>query len=368
MGADCLYDVLHVEKHASLEDIKKSYRRLALLWHPDKNSDPAAPETFRRVSEAYHVLSDADRRQEYDLYGIEDSGEAVPADQIFRSFFDGLADSGFFVFDETIVHELFQGPEIQVAMSALKDLPISENIFNSIDSLTKGSKIAPLVDKFKSAVASGSAPPPKSTDICLCLTVGLEEIYNRKLKKVVLRVLRQVDGQTVESEVPFVLPLYDDTVVFKNSADHLSGEPVTTAGDVRISIECRPHPIFKRFKRHHLVLSKRISVYELVHGCTFFVKDFTGQMLKLSSGRSLDSHRVQVIHGAGLPRSRNSESRGNLYIRYVLHDFDSQKLRELCPPVCDEPGFTYVCDDNYRRPCMVPSDDTTARHINETVE
>lgn len=64
------YEVLNVSRSASLEEIKKAYRRLAMQYHPDKNSgNKAAEERFKEISEAYEVLSDHDKRQCYDQFG-----------------------------------------------------------------------------------------------------------------------------------------------------------------------------------------------------------------------------------------------------------------------------------------------------------
>lgn len=64
------YDILGVTREASAAEIKKSYRRLAMEFHPDRNQgDPAAEEKFKEASEAYDVLSSAEKRQAYDAYG-----------------------------------------------------------------------------------------------------------------------------------------------------------------------------------------------------------------------------------------------------------------------------------------------------------
>ena len=69
------YDTLGVKKGASDEEIKKSYRKLARKWHPDANAgDPQAEERFKEIQEAYSVLSDADKRRQYDAGGMRGGG------------------------------------------------------------------------------------------------------------------------------------------------------------------------------------------------------------------------------------------------------------------------------------------------------
>lgn len=82
MGVD-YYNILKVNRNASDEDLKKAYRRLALIWHPDKNhtsNKQEAEAKFKSISEAYDVLSDPQKRQIYDLYGEEalKSGQVPP--------------------------------------------------------------------------------------------------------------------------------------------------------------------------------------------------------------------------------------------------------------------------------------------------
>jgi molecular chaperone DnaJ len=68
--SDNFYDILEVEKTATAEEIKKSYRKLAMQYHPDKaGEDKEAEEKFKKIAEAYEVLSDDDKRSNYDTYG-----------------------------------------------------------------------------------------------------------------------------------------------------------------------------------------------------------------------------------------------------------------------------------------------------------
>ncbi|GER38555.1 DNAJ heat shock family protein [Striga asiatica] len=80
MGVD-YYNILKVNRNASEDDLKKAYRRLARIWHPDKNANKHEAEAkFKQISEAYDVLSDPQKRQIYDLYGEEGlkSGQFPP--------------------------------------------------------------------------------------------------------------------------------------------------------------------------------------------------------------------------------------------------------------------------------------------------
>src|SRR4249920_4133122 len=64
------YEILGVTKSASADEIKKSYRKVAMQFHPDRNpGDKSAEEKFKQAAEAYEILSDADKRAQYDRFG-----------------------------------------------------------------------------------------------------------------------------------------------------------------------------------------------------------------------------------------------------------------------------------------------------------
>ncbi|WP_141051135.1 DnaJ C-terminal domain-containing protein [Aliarcobacter cryaerophilus] len=104
--AKSLYETLEVSENASADEIKKAYRKLARKYHPDVNKDPKAEEKFKEINAAYEVLSDPEKKQQYDQYGdsmfggqnfsdfARNQGGGVDLDEILRQMFGGGA-AGF---------------------------------------------------------------------------------------------------------------------------------------------------------------------------------------------------------------------------------------------------------------------------------
>jgi DnaJ-class molecular chaperone len=91
------YEVLGVQKGASKDEIKDAYRKLAMQFHPDRNKDAGAEEKFKEISEAYAVLSDDQKRQQYDQLGHAGFDQRYTSEDIFRGTdFDSVfRDMGF---------------------------------------------------------------------------------------------------------------------------------------------------------------------------------------------------------------------------------------------------------------------------------
>lgn len=95
------YDILGIEKTADEAQIKKAYRKLAIKFHPDKNKAKNAEEAFKKVNQAFSVLSDKNKRKNYDMFGTEEGlgMSSMPADfnpfDIFEQFFGDLGGAGF---------------------------------------------------------------------------------------------------------------------------------------------------------------------------------------------------------------------------------------------------------------------------------
>ncbi len=103
------YEILGVSKSASTEEIKKAYRLLAKKYHPDVNKEAGAEEKFKEISEAYAVLSDAEKKARYDQYGHDAFKQGYSQEDIFRNtnFNDIFGDS--FGDQESLFDMIFGG-------------------------------------------------------------------------------------------------------------------------------------------------------------------------------------------------------------------------------------------------------------------
>ena len=353
---DDYYSILGVPRDASPAEIRTAYRRLALKHHPDKNNGnaeqaAAASTRFTRVSEAYEVLLNPDTRREYDGTGCTAGVHFQNPEDLFRSFFDTLAESGFFCVDEEIIGEFFDGPEVGIALRTLSHMPSTGVMMHSLRTYAKGTTMEPVVSKINDVIAGTNKPRssrPRTPDIHIEVTVTLEEVYTRKLKKVMRRRVRRTpDGSYEQNEHPFIIPLYEPRVVYRGQADQLQDDD--EAGDVVFSVVVQSHAVFNRLKNpHDILIIKRVSLYEVCHGCKFYVRNLDGNMLKISTRRAIQGCRWQRVRGGGLPVDRKTEERGDLIVKFVLDDDISatqlQGLKELFPPIAGE-GVLLEHDD-----------------------
>ena len=143
------YKILDVSKEASDPEIKKSYRKLAKENHPDKGGDA---EKFKQIAEAYEVLSNKDKRTQYDTFGKFDGNMNVNPFEIFESMFRDIGlDSGTNVFGDIDLGSFNQGSFNQGSsnkgsfnqgsfMQNMFTMPTGTNSFSQVTIIKNGKK------------------------------------------------------------------------------------------------------------------------------------------------------------------------------------------------------------------------------------
>lgn len=119
MGGKDYYKILGVSKNTLPSEIKKAYRKLALKHHPDKNkNDKKSEEKFKEISEAYAVLNNPEKKQQYDMLGTNGFDRRFSQEDIFRGFnFNDIFDGMFNL-------RASGGPQTQTFRFSFGDLPI----------------------------------------------------------------------------------------------------------------------------------------------------------------------------------------------------------------------------------------------------
>jgi curved DNA-binding protein len=292
------YQVLGVAKTASADDIKKAYRKLAIKFHPDKNQgNKKSEEKFKEISEAYAVLSDPEKRKQYDTYGSAGFHQRYSQEDIFRNFDlnDILRQFGFGGgFQNTGGFRSAGGFRPGGGGSSF------DNIFGQAGGRGGGCQ------------GGGCGPQPVAgNDLTYELTVTLEEVLHGAEKAISLRQNGQ--AQSVSVKVPKGIETGKRLRLSGKGAPSPSGGP---PGDLYLKIQVAPHPIFERVD-DDLVIERRISFSEACLGTTVEVTTLNGKKynVKIPAGAQQDAKLR--IKGHGLP-SGPIGHRGDILVRIAI--------------------------------------------------
>jgi curved DNA-binding protein len=290
-----LYADLGVKRSATGEEIRSAYRKLARQHHPDLNpNDKRAEERFKRISLAYDVLSDEEKRRRYDEFGMAGLAPGFDPDQAraYRRWAEGARRSPF--------SERFTG-EVDVE-DLLADLFGGERpgAFGSAEFGARGERAA------------------RGADVEADLEVDfLDAVRGGEVRL-------QLQGETLRVRIP---PGSDDGARIRLAGKGRKGRRGGRAGDLYLRLRVRPHPFFER-RGDDLHLELPVSVPEARLGAKVEVPTPDGPVTMTVPPRSRSGQTLRVRE-KGVPR--RGRGRGDLLVQLVveLPESDDPKLDEL---------------------------------------
>ena len=289
------YEVLGVAKTATADEIKKAYRKLALKYHPDKNpGDKAAEEKFKEISEAYAVLSDAEKRKQYDTFGSTGFRQRYSQEDIFRNFDlnDILRQFGF--------GTGFRGT----------------GGFHTGGFRTAGGG-SPFEGMFGQTMRGGGCgggcgpQPVKGGDLTYELTVTLEDVLHGAEKTISLR--QNGRSQNVSVKVPKGIEDGKRLRLPGKGGPSSSGGP---PGDLYLKVHVADHPVFQRVD-DDLVVEHRLPFSEVCFGTSIEVATLGGKKFNVKVPPGVQQDAKLRIKGHGLPAGPIGH-RGDLLVKIVV--------------------------------------------------
>ncbi|MDD5680127.1 MAG: molecular chaperone DnaJ [Candidatus Omnitrophica bacterium] len=339
------YEILGVKKSATLDEIKKSYRELALRYHPDRvphEQKKEAEEKFKEISEAYAVLSDSQKRALYDQYGHSGIDQKYAYEDIFKGadFNSVFQDLGDFGLGGSIFEDIFGdlgfnifGGKAQRGGRARRghDLEITVDI--TLEEAASGVEktiTVPRYDTCSTCSGSGAKPGTKKTTCPQCKGSGQMVASNGFFQ------LRQTcpkchgEGSVIQTPCPTcrgegrVKEVHKIKVKIPPGVDtgsHLrvrgEGEDGTAGrGDLYVIIEVEQHPVFER---HHndLFAEVTISVAKAVIGGETDVPTLDGHHIKMKIPPGTQSGVIFRVKEKGIP-DVHSRMPGDELVRIIV--------------------------------------------------
>ena len=292
--ANDYYKTLGVEKGADPEAIKKAYRKLALKFHPDRNpGNREAEEKFKKISEAYAVLSDTEKRKQYDSFGSDQFSRRYSQEDIFRNFDlnEILRDFGF------------------------GGAGGNERVFRGAGrrgGYTFRTGGDPLRDLFGQGQPDYE-PSQKGEDLHYNLSITLEESVSGADKKLALQ--QELEVHEISVRIPAGISTGKKLRLAGKGHPGVHGGP---AGDLYLNITILPHPIFAR-DGSDIYIEKAVSFTQAVLGSSIEVPTIDGTTKRIKVPAGTQSGTKIRMKGYGVPGLKGSgSSKGDQFVKISI--------------------------------------------------
>lgn len=341
------YEVLGVSRSSDGSEIKTAYRKLAMKFHPDRNpGDVQAEEKFKRINEAYAVLSDSAKRERYDRYGDADAGAQFHGDifDIFQSVFGGGAFGGFG--GQAVRGQ--QGEHLEASVTiTLEQARTGAEIQVDLDRMLAcdrcdGSRAEPGTGRSKCGTCNGMGQVRAQMQSLLgtvmttrpCPTCqGLGEQIDVPCGKC-MGSARMNSRDTVTVNVPRGV---DSGVRLRVPQQGNAGVDGGPSGDLYLYLNVRSHELFRR-DGDDLIHELEVGLAQLALGSSFEVPTMDGpEVVELAAGTQAGT--FVRLRGKGMPRLRGAGSGDQLVlVKVKVPSKLSPRARELLLDYASEMG------------------------------
>jgi len=335
------YEALGVSKDVDEKTLRKKYRKLAVKHHPDRGGDE---ETFKKISVAYEVLSDPEKRKRYDQYGkdgvSEGGGGGRSPDDIFSMFFNGGRGGGGGGSQGPpkgkTVHHALSVTLSDLYNGKLKKISVNRNRIEVPSGMTKAQavqqcrtcngrgavvrvvRMGPMIQQVQSACEECQGTGSK-------MASGVRSVKRKQILEV--HIQKGAKNGT--------------KIKFDGESDETPGKLL---GDLVFVIKEKEHPLFKR-RNADLLLQKKISLGEALTGLNFTLTHLDKREIVIQTppGKVIKPNEVMVIEGEGMPFMSNPFTKGKLFIVFSIEfpsSFSDAQARVLSSvlPVPERPG------------------------------
>ena len=308
------YTVLGLSKSADSADIKRRFRQLAKKYHPDQNkNDPKAQEKFSEVNQAYEVLGEEENRKKFDRGEIDAEGKP----RGFEGFGSGGPGGGGFGQQP---HSGQQSYEFEFGPGGVRQQRGAGG-FDPSD----------LFSDVFSGLRGRSGRPQQAPETKANLALTLEEAVLGGQKRVIMPT-----GKSLDVKIPAGI---SDGKQIRLKGQGQTGPQGGAAGDVLVTIQLRPHKLFK-IEDRDLKLDLPITIYEAVLGGKIQVPTLGGR-IELNIPQNSSGGRTLRLRGKGLPAS-GKEQAGDLLVtlKITLPDSSPEELRDLMQKMQKEKPYS----------------------------
>ena len=334
------YEVLGITKSASQDEIKKAFHKLAHKYHPDKGGDE---KKFKEINEAYRVLSDAQKRQQYDQFGKGFDGMGSGAGQDFNWAWQNQAQGGFDAEDLGDIFENFFSFGGGGRATRRKDVKKGKDIQVDIE-IELAETLKPIVRQIKlgkliSCVrchSNGAEPGTKVAECFSCRGTGQVQQVKRTIlgsytafgtcpeckgegnkPEKPCNVCRGEGRLKGEEEISFTIPAgIDNNQAIEIPEKGDAGKKGGKAGDLYVRVYVKKHPVFAR-KGDDLYVTQEITYSQAALGDEIEIPALEGTQILLTVPAGTESGRILRVSGKGIPNFGSSH-RGNMYVELLI--------------------------------------------------